>query len=122
MVRRNGEHSYRLELQPTRLQDAHRSQLTEHFMEDLGAPVKLFRYLQAPKNNMVEMEEWEVEQVKGHGLNAAGQVEFLIKWQGSQDETWNSLHKFFQKFTKAVMCYLWERISRAQSFWIRRRS
>ena len=43
VAERRGEHSYVLNLQEGRQQEAHRSQLKEHFEDPLSKPLELYR-------------------------------------------------------------------------------
>ena len=73
VVERRSEHSYVVEVEPGRLQEAHRSQLKEH-QEDVWSakPLKMFHYRQAVQDNEVAMDEWNVEAIEDHREGGEG--------------------------------------------------
>ena len=94
---RTGEHSYRVEIQPGRLQDAHRCQLKEHREDFTTKPLKLFRYRQTEERDEAHPDEWVVEKIGEHRRRPDGDLEFKVKWEGSAQETWEPLHHFFHR-------------------------
>jgi hypothetical protein len=106
VVERRGEHSYVVELEPGRMQEAHRSQLKEH-VEDVFSdkPLRLFHFRQAIQDSVMAANEWEVEGIEGHRQGEDGFPEFCVKWAGYEERTWEPLKNFFHRFNRLVLAY-----------------
>ena len=102
---RRGEHSYVVEVEPGRLQEAHRSQLKEHFDDVHGEAIKNFHYRQAIPVEDAAMDEWNVEAIEDHKIGEDGYPEFLVRWEGSDERTWEPLRHFFHRYSLPVMTY-----------------
>jgi hypothetical protein len=110
VTERRGEHSYVIQLQEGRLQEAHRSQLKPYVEgdADLGPPIKLFHFKQARQDPPTGIDEWNVEKVMGH-RRRNGELEFHVKWEGSPDCTWEPLHHFFHLYSQPIVDYFQEK-------------
>ena len=103
---RRGEHSYVIELEPGRLQEAHRSQLKQHFDDAwIGKPLKMFHYRQAVQDMEAAPDEWNVEGIDGHRAGKDGYPEFCVRWEGSSERTWEPLRHFFHRYSHPVLEY-----------------
>ena len=76
-------------------------------MEDdlLGKPVKLFHYKQAIPDVDLAPDEWLVDKITAHRQNADGDWEFAVKWQDSEQSTWEPLGHFFHKYAEDFVKY-----------------
>ena len=106
VAERKGEHSYTVEVEPGRLQEAHRSQLKEHFEEEWSdRPLKMYHFRQAVEDNELAMDEWNVEAVEDHRVGEDGYPEFYVKWEDSEKRTWEPLRHFFHRYSWPVLAY-----------------
>jgi len=107
---RRGEHSYVIQLEENRQQEAHRSQLKSYneSTDDIGPPVKLFRFKQARVEPPTGMDEWNVDKVLGH-RRRDGELEFNVQWEGSSEHTWEPLHHFFHHYSQPIVDYFKEK-------------
>ena len=46
------------------------------------------------------VDEWEVEKILRHRCNSTGRLEFLVKWKGYDDLTWEPLMNFIHRYSK----------------------
>jgi hypothetical protein len=105
VVKREGQHSYQIEVQPGRQQAAHRSQLKEHTPDPLGKPLQLYHFKQAPEDVEAQPDEWLVEEIREHRCKN-GDWEFKVKWQGSKQLTWEPLSHFFHRYSAPIIDYI----------------
>ena len=107
VAERRSEHSYVVEIQEGRMQEAHRSQLKPYTEGDaeLGSPVKLFHFKQARSDPPTGIDEWNVEKVLTHRRNTSGDLEFKVQWEGSAELTWEPLHHFFHRYSQPIVDY-----------------
>jgi hypothetical protein len=103
---RRGEHSYELELEEGRRQEAHRCQL-KAYRDDtrLWGPPKMFVYRQARPQEDVDIEEWTVEEIRRHRRRDDGDWEFEVKWKGHPTLTWEPLKNFFHRYSHQMIEY-----------------
>ena len=98
VVERRSEHSYIVDIGSGSQQEAHRSQL-KHHVEDVwsGQPIKMFRFQRAVREDDDDAlpDEWELSGVEGHRMGPDGYPEFLVRWEGSEERTWEPLSHFF---------------------------
>ena len=106
VVQRVGEHSYVIENREGRQIDVHRCHLKEH-VEDVhsGQPLALFHFKQAASELDWALDEWVVDKIVGHRLNAAGDLEFQVRWLGSEEMTWEPIGNFFLQYTPYFIKY-----------------
>ena len=106
--KREGYHSYVVEVAPGVLREAHRTQLRPH-VADLFSdnPFPLF-YLagKAPQLPEAQPDEWLVEAILGHRLRA-GKLEFLVRWKDwdPTDTRWEPWEHFFPGYNSEVVSY-----------------
>ena len=107
--KRVGEHSYMVQVAEGRVILVHRCHL-KPYVEDIltGQPVKLFKYKQAVPQADSTPDEWLVEKIKNHRRNAEGDWEFLVKWQDSEQCTWEPLDNFFHEYADHFIKYCHE--------------
>jgi hypothetical protein len=106
---RVGEHSYMVEVAEGRVIPVHRSHLKPHVEDELlGEPVKLFQYRQAVRETELAPDEWLFDKITNHRRDANGDWEFLVKWQDSEQSTWEPLGHFFHKYADAFIKYCHE--------------
>ena len=105
VVERRGKHSYVIDIQEGRRQEAHRSQLKIHQEDVEGRPLKLFRFKQAVPVEDAAPDHWEVEDIEGHRRLPNGEVEFKVRWEGSGQHTWEPLHHFFHLYSAPLVEY-----------------
>ena len=110
VIHRAGEHSYVIETRPGHQIDAHRCQLKEH-AEDIysGKPLALFHYRQAAPELDLAVDEWIVDKIVAHRLNSAGDLEFRVRWLGSEELTWEPIGNFFQRYAVDFIAYCREK-------------
>ena len=110
VTERRGEHSYVIQLQEGRLQEAHRSQLKPCLEGEveLGPPIKLFHFKQARQDPPTAIDEWNVEKVLGH-RRRNGELEFNVRWEASPECTWEPLHNFFHLYSQPIVDYFREK-------------
>ena len=51
------------------------------------------------------VDEWLVENVEGHRRNKQGEVEFLVRWEGIKELTWEPLQHFFHLYSQPLVDY-----------------
>ena len=110
VIRRVGEHSYVVETRPGHQIDAHRCQLMAH-VEDIysGRPLALFHYKQAAPELDLAVDEWVVDKIVAHRRNGAGDLEFHVRWLGSEELTWEPVGHFFQRYAVDFIAYCREK-------------
>lgn len=103
---RRSEHSYVLEVKPGHLQEAHRSQLKEHIRDEWSEkPLKLFHFRRTEPELKSFADEWAIEDIEQHRIGSDGYPEFLVRWEGSAEKTWEPLRHFFLDFSHLAMSY-----------------
>ena len=108
MLERTGEHSYVIQMDEKRRQNAHRSQLKEYHHDEatLGPPIKLYHFKQSrgeAENSRIH--ECVIEKVVTHRRNEEGELEFLVQWEGSPERTWEPLQNFFIQYSQPLVSY-----------------
>jgi hypothetical protein len=107
---RVGEHSYMVEVAEGRTIPVHRCHLKPHVQDELlGKPVKLFQYRQAVPEVDLAPDEWFVDKIINHRRDANGDWEFLVKWQDSEQSTWEPLSHFFHTYADHFIKYCHEK-------------
>ena len=79
----------------------HRSQMKIHF-EDEFADEKLELHHFSPLSEDFDTtpDEWEVEKILMHRVGKGGRLEFLTKWKGWEDATWEPLMHFIHRYSR----------------------
>ena len=110
VVQRVGEHSYVVETRLGHHVDVHRCHLKPH-VEDVhsGRPLALFQFKQAAPEMDLAVDEWVVDKITGHRHNAAGDLEFRVRWMGSEEDTWEPVGHFFQRYAVDFIAYCREK-------------
>ena len=106
VLERVGNHSYVVELEPGRRQDAHRCQLKEHREDPIGPAVKLYEYRQAKEDNDMGHGEWILKRILGHKRGLNGDPIFHVQWDGSDQTTWEPLYNFFHRYNDTILDYM----------------
>lgn len=92
VLRRVADHSYVVQVDGGREQEAHRSQLYPHVEDEfVGEPFPLYYF--SGKAPVLELGpgEWEVEEVLDHKMQK-NELTFLIKWKGWEEPSWEPYH------------------------------
>ena len=99
VLARQGEDSYVVEVKPGREQAIHASHM-KVFREDeySGRPTQLHFTKPTEEDMEVELDEWEVEAVLDHRVGNSGKLEFLTKWEGYEDPTWEPIGNFVHRY------------------------
>ena len=102
---RKSLHAYIIETREGHSVEAHRCQLKEH-KEDIfnHQPLALFHFKQTVSDTEVGLDEWEVEEIKGHRVKD-GETEFLVKWTNHADLTWEPIGHFFHRYAQEFVRY-----------------
>ena len=92
---RVGKLSYEVEVKPGRCISLHRSQLKPHFEDEFADEnLELFHFRPTSEDFDMEMDEWEVESILKHRVTSDGKLEFLVKWKGYTQPSWEPLLNF----------------------------
>jgi len=101
IVKRVGEMSYEVEIKPGHVISLHRSQMKQHFDDEFSSEkLEMFHFQPTKEDFDSGMDEWEVEKIFKHRLNKFGKLEFLVKWKGFEDLTWEPLMNFLHRYSK----------------------
>ena len=65
----------------------------------------MYHFRQAVQDNEMAPDEWNVEAVEDHRGGDDGAPEFLVKWEGSEERTWEPLRHFFHRYSWPVLAY-----------------
>ena len=104
--RREGQHSYVIETREGHEVAVHRCHLKRHTADPhSGAPLPLYYFKQAVEDLGVHVDEWEVERIIKHRRGADGQLQFLVKWHGSDKQTWEPVGHFFHRYSVDFISY-----------------
>jgi hypothetical protein len=71
----------------------------------IGQPLALFHFKQATPELEVDLDEWGVDKIVAHRHNAAGDLEFQVRWLGSDEMTWEPVSNFFLQYAVAFIAY-----------------
>ena len=108
VVAQVAEHSYEVEVREGRVQAVHGSQLKRHFDDELGEPVKMWRFIRTrePLEEEAVADEWLVERILRHRRSGdGGEWELLVKWKGSMQTTWEPLRSFIDRYNQQLVDY-----------------
>ena len=88
-------------MKPGHIISVNRSHLKPHF-DDEFASEKLAMFHFKPTKDDFEsgLDEWEVDKILKHRFNRNGKLEFLVKWKGYTDFTWEPLMNFIHRYSK----------------------
>jgi hypothetical protein len=101
IVSRIGEMSYEVEIKPGHVISLHRSQMKQHFDDEFaGEKLEMFHFQPTKEEFDSGVDEWEVERILRHRVNKFGKLEFLVKWKGYDDITWEPLMNFIHRYSK----------------------
>ena len=108
VVARKGEHSYIVEIQQGKTQEAHRSQLQPHIHDGYnGKPMPM--WYTSGKAHEIEAtpDEYDVEEVMGHRKDAKGKLQFLVRWKDwdPTDQWLQPVANFFPQYNALVVEY-----------------
>jgi len=105
---RQGEHSYEIRLDQGEKTTAHRTFLKE-YIEDTwnGEPIDMFYHQRTVTPQGAQPNEYIVEEVKKHRVNAQGRLEFLTQWKGetTKEATWEPVNSFFHRYGTDIIKY-----------------
>ena len=106
IVQRVGEHSYVVRTREGHQIDVHRCHLKEHVEDEYsGRPLALFHFKQAAPELDMALDEWTVDKILAHRVNKAGDLEFQVRWLGSEQLTWEPIGNFFLQYTPYFIKY-----------------
>ena len=71
-----------------------------------GKSVELFHHMASYKPQEIGRDEWDVETIRRHRVGTNGQLEFLTKWEGSDEETWEPAGNFVARYCYKLVEYL----------------
>ena len=104
--RREGWHSYVIETREGHEVAVHRSHLKAHVEDEYSdEPRPLFYHAQAVEDLGVQVDEWEVERITSHRRDTDGELQFLVKWRGSDKKTWEPVGHFFHRYSQDFIDY-----------------
>ena len=95
---RNGDQSYLVQISPNRTFEVHASHM-KPFTEDKisGEPTQLYHFLPTHEEFGVTPHEWTVDSILKHRKKKDGSLEFLTKWEGSDETTWEPIECFIMR-------------------------
>ena len=103
---RIGKESYIVQIKPERTFEVHTSHMKPYVKEILKEPtIQLFHYLPTHEEFDVTPHEWEVDKVIKHRIDKNGKFEFLTRWIGSSEETWEPIENFFMRYNSDLINY-----------------
>lgn len=109
MRHRVGEHSYKVEVKPGKLQEAHRSQLRPHVADTYAEnPYPMHYFVGKAPAIQVEPDEWIVDSIDDHRIGpTTGKLEFLVKWKDwdPTDRRWEPCPSFFPSYNEQLVEY-----------------
>ena len=107
VIRRTGDLSYEVRVKPNVVQDLHMDQLKPFIDDRLEGPcVELFHHTTGYRPMATESDEWEVDRILRHRKARDGQLEFLTRWEGSDEETWEPARNFVARYNYKMVKYL----------------
>ena len=85
---------------------AHRRALKEYEADDVGEE-RLPMYVHRRTTQLPEStpDRWTTEGVIRHRWNDKGELEFLTKWKGYEETTWEPLKNFFHEYSSDLVSY-----------------
>jgi hypothetical protein len=99
VTRQIGETSYEVEVSSGKFTTLHVSQLKPHWDNEFSEEkLELFHFTPSKEEFDSTLDEWEVEKVIRHRVNARGKLEFLVQWKGFKEHTWEPLMNFIQRY------------------------
>ena len=69
-----------------------------------GLRLNLFFNARTPLSFPMAEDQWEVENVLRH-RTSNGKLEFLVKWKGYKESTWEPLENFVEDFNTRILKY-----------------
>jgi hypothetical protein len=102
---RVGEHSYVVKVKPGVETEVHRSQLRPHIEDEYCEKSHPLYYFSGKAPEVaISPDQWEVHDILEHRVNPKGDIEFKVKWEGSDKQTWEPLLNFVTP-NEVVMTY-----------------
>ena len=103
VLRQVGEHSYEVQVSPSDTRVCHVNQLKVHFEDALGKawPLYYTRDTQVD-DGAVGVDDYNVEKIVSHRVDAFGEIEFLVKWEGypPENNTWQRPKDFLPQYCR----------------------
>ena len=100
ITKRVSESSYELEISPGKFTTLHVSQLKPHFDNEFSAEkLEMFHFTPTKEDFEATVDEWIAEKVINHRVNKFGKLEFLVKWKGFDEHTWEPLMNFIHRYS-----------------------
>ena len=107
VVRRTGDLSYQVRVKPEVVQDVHMDQLKPYIGDTLrGSCVHLYHHMTGYQPMAIATDEWDVDKILDHRTNKNGQLEFLTRWEGAEEETWEPARIFVARYCYEFIKYL----------------
>ena len=95
VLERVGDQSYVVQLSPSRTFQVHASHMKPFVEDPLGKHVvDLHHFLPTHEELGVTPNEWTVDKIIRHRTGKDGRPEFLTRWEGYKEETWEPLENF----------------------------
>ena len=103
-------HSYVIEIKPGQTTNAHRSMLKPYVVENEGEEtIPMFYHRRTVPFPESGPDMWRTERILDHRLNRDGIMEFLTKWQGFDETTWEPIGHFFHEYSADLIAYCQEK-------------
>ena len=100
VLARQGADSYVVEVKPGREQAFHSSHMKIFKEDEYGDDPTALHYVQPTEADMeIELDEWEVEKLLEHRTGKDGKLEFLTKWVGFENPTWEPIGNFVHRYS-----------------------
>ena len=97
---RFGESSHEVEVKPGFRVSFHRSKMKPHFEDEFSDErLELHHFSPLSEDFDSTPDEWEVDKILRHRVGKGGRLEFLTKWKGWDDATWEPLMNFIHRFS-----------------------
>jgi hypothetical protein len=108
VVRREGEHSYVVQIKPTTEISVHRSFLKKYIEDEMvGHKIPLFFHQRTQPDLEAEPDEWVVDKILRHKTDPQGNLLFLTKWQNfdETENTWEPVGNFIHRYSADFVDY-----------------
>ncbi len=71
----------------------------------VGKPIPVFYHKRTVEEEAADPESWLVEKILGHRVEANGRFFVRVKWQGSDEITWEPLGNFMHEYSIYMVRY-----------------
>ena len=102
ILQRLGEHTWRVQVSPSRHRDVHASHLLPHQPPLQGPSWTLFHHLDHKEDEEVAGGMWNVERIVRHRKLPSGELQFLVRWEGfgPSNDTWETASQFLPQYSE----------------------